>query len=237
MHSLYMTGPPAGAQRSLALGQSGLADAASASCPGGDHSFHACSHRHTLEQHKTHSEQMRCSNDSFHSIANYRKLTNINPYLLIPQSWGWEGSPVEPGCWAAVLGFGESWTSSEKIHINLQTHLNVSNVAVKSLPLMFKYLSLTVFSRVSPCFQAWGLSSCGAGVRAVCSQVLFRFGQQLLLLQLWAERWSHSWADDLLPPSWQAKGAEGWVICTGTAWSACWAWRETPGESAGSLEG
>lgn len=51
MHSLYMTGPPAGAQRSLAPVQSGLADAASASCPGGGHSFHAYSHTHTLKQH------------------------------------------------------------------------------------------------------------------------------------------------------------------------------------------
>lgn len=52
MRSLYMTGPPAGAQHSLALVQSGLADAASASYPGGDHSFHAYSHTHTLEQHR-----------------------------------------------------------------------------------------------------------------------------------------------------------------------------------------
>lgn len=52
MRSLYMTGPLAGAQRSLAPGQSGLADAASASCPGGDHSFRAYSRTHTLEEHK-----------------------------------------------------------------------------------------------------------------------------------------------------------------------------------------
>lgn len=51
MRSLYMTGPPAGAQHSLALVQSGLADAASASCPGGDHSFHAYSHTHTHSSH------------------------------------------------------------------------------------------------------------------------------------------------------------------------------------------
>lgn len=51
MNSLYMTGPPAGGQHSLAPGQSGLADAASASCPGGGHSFHAYSHTHTLKQH------------------------------------------------------------------------------------------------------------------------------------------------------------------------------------------
>lgn len=51
MRSLYMTGPPAAAQCSLAPGQSGLADAASAFCPGGDRSFHAYSCTHTLEQH------------------------------------------------------------------------------------------------------------------------------------------------------------------------------------------
>lgn len=233
MRSLYMTGPPAGAQCSLALGQSGLADAASASCPGGDHSFRAYSHTHTLEPHKTHREQMRYSNDSFNCVmANYRKQTRINPYLLKPQSWGWGGFLVEPGCWAAALGFGEAWASAEK-DIHLQMHFNMRHV----LKCVKMSQSLALFSRVSPCFQAWGLSSYGAGVRAVCSQEQFRFGQRLLRPQLWVERWSHSWADGLLPPSWQAKGAEGWGVCRGTAWNACWAWRVTLGGPAGSLAG
>lgn len=49
-HSRYSTGPPAAARHSLVPGQSGLADAASASCPGGARSSHACSHTHTLQK-------------------------------------------------------------------------------------------------------------------------------------------------------------------------------------------
>ena len=51
MRSLYMIGLLVGAQSSQAPGQSGLADAASAFCPGGDRSSHACSHTRTLKQH------------------------------------------------------------------------------------------------------------------------------------------------------------------------------------------
>lgn len=52
MHSLCMIGPPAEGQRSLALGQNGPADAASASCPDMGRSFHVYSHRHKLEGQK-----------------------------------------------------------------------------------------------------------------------------------------------------------------------------------------
>lgn len=60
-----MTGPPAGALNSRARVQSGLADAASASCPGGGHSFRACSHTRTLKEHTNgkHKGQVRFSND------------------------------------------------------------------------------------------------------------------------------------------------------------------------------
>lgn len=67
MHSLYMTGRPAGAQSSLDLVQSGQVDVASASCPGGVRSFRAYLRTHTLKQRR-HTELIRHSNESFHSV-------------------------------------------------------------------------------------------------------------------------------------------------------------------------
>lgn len=153
------------------------------------------------------------------------------PDLLRPQSCDWGGFLVEPGCWAAELGFGEFWASSGKQNA-FADQFNIKSVAAPPP----RPHDLNVMG-VWPCFQVWGLSSCGAVVPAVCFQVWFHFGQPLPPPQLWAERWSRSWAGGLWPPSWRAEGAEGWGVCMETAWNACWAWRVTLGESAGSLAG
>lgn len=96
MHSLYMTGPPAGAQSSLAQGQSGLADAAFASCPGGDHSFHAYSRRHTLEQHThTHTGHSLNTSDSLMiSFSNNLLMVEGSRKSFISLPW-----PLILTCW------------------------------------------------------------------------------------------------------------------------------------------
>lgn len=80
-------------------------------------------HTHWNDTMRNTEPKLDLPNDSFKSVrntekANYRAQASINPHLLKPQRWDWEGLLVEPGCWVAELSFGESWAFSEKKHIS-----------------------------------------------------------------------------------------------------------------------
>lgn len=76
---------------------------------------------------------------------------SAGPNLLKPQSCGRGDLREGPGCWAPELDFGESWAFSGKCDLEDKIETNPGSNAVAAS-----------FCWVSPCFQAWDLSSYAA---------------------------------------------------------------------------
>lgn len=168
-----MTGQPVGALNSRARVQSGLADAASASCPGGGHSFHACSHTHTLKEHtnRKHKDQNRFSNDAFNiKIATYETKSSVVT--------GGHHRAETGGALLWNLDAGQLSRAVENLGLSLESTfiykhtVDINRVAVSS----GKHNRAPV---CSPCCLVWGPSFCGAAGPVVCFQAPFHFGQPL----------------------------------------------------------